>query len=117
MDRFSRQPPRTAKGFRYTRRRFCSRACSSVNEQVGGAAGPLFRSDPKSLDPAVTCFDELDAAPPVFPVAVEVLRNRWRFEVVERREESDRGVVVGNHVLQQPEVDVAAEVLKGGEEM
>ena len=38
-------------------------------------------------------------------------------ELVERREESDRRVVVGDHVLQQPEVDIAAEVLEGGEEI
>lgn len=44
------------------------------------------------------------------------MRKRWRLEVAEWNEEVHRGLVVGQHVLEPEEADVAAEVVEESEE-
>ena len=61
-------------------------------------------------DPLVSCPDEIDGSASKLSVGVDVLWNSWWLEIVERHEKLHAQVVVGHKVLQQEEVDVAADV-------
>ncbi len=62
-----------------------------------------------AVDPAVARLDELDRELLVRVVRIDAGRQRRPREVLERHEEAHCGVVIGDDVLQEEEVHVAAE--------
>ena len=68
-------------------------------------------------DPPVSCPDEVDGSASKLSVGVNVLWNSWWIKIVEWNEKLHAQVVVGHKVLQQEEVDVAADVFEEREKV
>ena len=72
---------------------------------------------PKLIDAAVSRFDELDRESAVLVVRLGVSREWGGREVFEVREELHLAGVVSDEVLQQEELNVAAELTEQREEL